>query len=287
MTVAMRSAGVWRLMHPGPSLATAGVFGICAVIASGGRPEPIRFITSIIGLICMQFAISALNDYCDRASDAFSHKRKPIVEGIVTPQFALVATVVLTIGMYLCFLPWGIGPTITASVFLGLGFAYDLGVKSTPFSGVMHGLAFPTLPLLAWQLFSHPFPALYWTFALGMALGLGIHLADAIPDMQADHAAGANGLAQYLGSLTVPVCWSLFALADILVAVIAITQVVMVRPLLIVGTVVIGLALLARAILIWQQQSLTTKQRLRGHFLWLLGSAVATTVGWLSATIMS
>lgn len=285
MSIAIRLHGFWRLVHPGPSLATAVAYAICALLASNGHPPFLPFILSVLGMVSMQFAISSFNDYRDREADAHSTKPKPIVQGIISPQAAVLTTCVLTLVMYLCYLPLGLAPTATASAFLLLGFAYDLGVKQTPFSGFMHGLAFPTIPLLAWQIFSRPFPALYWAFPIILLLGVGIHLADAIPDAQADLAAGVRGLTQLLGPAALAVCWGLFALADLLVIVLASGHIVPVITARLVVTVAMAVLALAGAVVVWRSH-LASKLRLRYHFLALLLAAVFTAGGWLAATVV-
>src|SRR5579883_3156522 len=132
MMLRARLAGAWALMHPGPSLMTVAVYMLCAVLASGGHPVLGKLALSALGMVCMQFAISALNDYRDRAADASNpQKRKPLVTGAISPPFALWAAIILAAAMVVLFIPYGPVSLALACVFLALGFAYDLGVKST------------------------------------------------------------------------------------------------------------------------------------------------------------
>src|SRR5690349_10086956 len=108
MTITPRTRlwGLWALMHPGPSLITVAVYVLCAFVAAGGRPAPSCLVLTTLGLVCMQFAISALNDYCDREADRRNgKKRKPLVLGLVSPAGAIGVTVALTLAMFALFAP--------------------------------------------------------------------------------------------------------------------------------------------------------------------------------------
>jgi len=287
VTARARLGGVWMLLHPGPSLITVAAFIICAVIAARGTPAPLRLVLTALGMVCMQFAISALNDYCDRAADSQSeHKRKPIPLGLVTPTFALGLALILAVAMVVLYAPFGFGPSVTALAFLLLGFAYDLGVKSTPFSGVMLGLAFPIIPLLAWELFAQVKPALGWTFALGMALGIAIHLADALPDRAADQAASVHGLTQLLGQHALAACRIALGVAIALIVLLPLTNITPARPAIIVSAACIATGLVIGAIIDYHQGQRAESERLKRNFLFVIATALVTTVGWLAGAVV-
>ncbi|MBA3823235.1 MAG: UbiA prenyltransferase family protein [Ktedonobacterales bacterium] len=281
-TLRARLGGVWALLHPGPSLLTVAAYVLCAIVAAAGRPNPMRLGVTTLGLVCMQFAISALNDYCDRETDRRNaKKRKPLVLGLVSPAAALGITAVLSLAMFALFAPYGWGAVGLAGTFLALGFAYDLGIKSTPISGVMHGLAFPTLPLLAWDVFAHLRGELFWVLPIGMALGIGLHLADALPDAEADAAAGAHGLTQALGRAALPVCWGAFAVAAVIVAGLAATHPRPTRLPALIVLEALALALVATALITFGRHT-TEAARWRQNFLLLVGAALATVVAWFT-----
>ncbi|SRR5579885_3132806 len=274
--------GLWALMHPGPSLMTVAVYVLCAFVAAGGRPAPSRLVLTALGLVCMQFAISALNDYCDREADRHNaKKRKPLVLGLVSPAEAIGVTVALTVAMFALFTPYGWGTMLVVGTFLALGFAYDLGIKATPFSGVTHGLAFPALPLFAWDLFARLRGDLLWVFPIGMALGIGLHLADALPDAEADAAAGARGLAQVLGRAALPVCWSAFVVAAGIVAAVAVAYPLPARRPALIVLEALSLALVAAAVISFRQPG-GDAAHWRRNFLLLAGAALAIIVAWFT-----
>lgn len=265
---------------------TVLAYGIFAIIAAGGHPSLPKLSLTTLGMACIQFAIGALNDYCDRDADRLSTKRKPIVLGLVSPQFALWLTAALVVGMVLCFAPFGAAPFALAVFALALGVAYDLGVKRTPFSGVMLGLEFPTLPLLAWALFATAHPALYWTYLIGLALGLAIHLADALPDAQADAQAGAHGLTQILGKHALVACWGFCGVAISLTFLLGGVGMAGSRwPILLVADCVAA-GILVAAILNYRQGTGTQAAKWRTNFVCVVSIAFATAIGWLVAAVV-
>ncbi len=277
---------LWALTHPGPSLVTALAYAVFALLAAHGRPNPITLIVTVIGMIALQFAISAFNDYRDREADALSHKFKPLALGILPPWVALAATALFTAIMVACYAPYGLYPLLIVGAFLVLGFAYDLGLKSTPLGAVMMGLAFPLLPLLAWDLFAHVTPALFWTFPLGLALGASINIADALPDLAADQASGGRGLAQALGRYAVSVEWALLACAGGLVIVLAALGATPSRPIVLLITTPLSLALLLAAILQYQRRERPEQQRLRANFILTIIIALVIAVGWVASALV-
>lgn len=77
--------------------------------------------------------------------------------------------------------------------------AYNLGVKATPFSWLPYALAFGLLPaFVTLGLPGHPWPP-GWLTAAGALLGVGAHFTNVLPDIDTDLAAGIRGLPQRLG----------------------------------------------------------------------------------------
>jgi 4-hydroxybenzoate polyprenyltransferase len=167
----------------------------------------------------MQFSISAFNDYFDRHVDR-GRADKPVASGDISPRAAWVTGFVLGVVAVLLALPLGAWVTLFTIIGLGGGLLYDAGLKYTAFSWLPFSIAFPTLPLLAWAGASpdgtFP-PQLFWVVPIGAVLVLGIHLADTIPDLASDTAAGVRGLAHRLGlGRSLALCWGAFAAGTLL-----------------------------------------------------------------------
>ncbi len=279
-------SGLWVLMHPGPSLVTALAYALFAVLAARGRPDPRTLLVTVVGMIALQFAISALNDYCDREADLLSQKAKPVARGVLAPGIALGATAALIVLMVVCYAPYGLTPLAIVTAFLVLGIAYDLGLKSTPLGGVVMGLAFPLVPLLAWDLFARVTPALYWTFPLILALGIAVHLADALPDYAADSAASAHGLTQLLGDKALLTSWLCVVGANLLIVLLAVTGLTPARwGVLLTTAALVALVILAAA-LVARLSGWPERSRLRANFALTVAAGLITVTGWLLSAVL-
>lgn len=284
-TLTLRLRSLWTLVHPGPSLATTLAYAALALLAARGHPALLTFLATIVGMAALQFAISAFNDFRDRKADVHSQKFKPIALGILAPRVALIATAVFTVIMIACYAPYGPAPLGIASAFLVLGFAYDLGLKATPLGALLMGAAFSLLPLLAWTLFASAKPALFWMFPIGLALGAAIHIADALPDLSADRAAGARTLAQTLGRSALATECALLTVAALLpLALAALGWTAARRPVLTTATsLALALVVASGAI---SRSTLAGSRKLRLNFIVTVITALVIGVGWVASAIV-
>src|SRR5207237_6926266 len=86
-----------------------------------------------------------------------------------------------------------------SAIGLGAGLIYDYRLKGTALSPLPFAAGFGVLPLWAWAGLGIAIPAqVYAAFPLIALLALALHLADTLPDVEADRAAGLRGLAQRL-----------------------------------------------------------------------------------------
>jgi 4-hydroxybenzoate polyprenyltransferase len=203
-----------RIVHPFPTLlnvvATLGL----AFVASDGAPDVGTLWRMLLMMLCAQCAIGVVNDYCDRDLDAQTKPWKPIPSGLVQPSTALAiagvllaATVVLaaTLG------PWGFALGMLGTA---CGLAYDVRLKRSVFSAVPFMVAIPTLPLWVWASLGEWDDVLWWLIPLGALIGLALHLANTLPDIEDDAAHGVRGMAHRLGARhSMLVAWGAVALA--------------------------------------------------------------------------
>jgi len=184
--------------HPGPVVAVTALLSALAVAAgqSAGR----CFLTAA-AVLTGQLSVGWCNDAYDAYRDVSAGRRgKPLVDGAVgvtavwTAAFAALALCVplsLAVGL------WA-GAVHLAGV--TAGWAYDLRLKATPWSWSPYAVGFAALPaFVALGLPHHPWPA-WWVVTAGALLGIGAHLGDVLPDIDADLAAGVRGLPQRLGA---------------------------------------------------------------------------------------
>lgn len=194
--------GLARVTHPLPSAMYVVVTAALSIIAAAAAHRAINWATLAQVLVCVagaQIAIGALNDYCDRALDAASDRDKPIVRGDIAPWEAVTLAIVATVLVLVTSVT--LGPTAIVLVLLieGLGLAYDFRFKGTPISALLFAVYFPLFPLLAWVVFGHWQPFLPWLLPFGAALGVAMNVANTLPDLEADRAAGMHGLPHVLG----------------------------------------------------------------------------------------
>lgn len=196
-----RLRGFLLLTHPLPSLmyvvATIAL-SLVAAASHHGAVDGFALARLAVAVACAEASIGALNDFHDRALDA-GRPDKPLTRGWVTLRGALILAVgtgALALALFasLGFVALAVGIPV-----LGLGIAYDLGLKGTPASALLFALYFPLFPLLAWAVFGRWQPFLPWVVPLGAALGLALNVANALPDLEDDAAAGVRGLPHLLG----------------------------------------------------------------------------------------
>ena len=193
--------GIVLLTHPLPSLMYVAATIALSFLAATSRHAAVdgsALVRVAVGVACAEASIGALNDFRDRELDA-ARPDKPLARGWVTPRDALILAIVAGVLAMIAFASLGPIAFAVGVPILGLGLAYDLGLKATPLSAVLFAVYFPLFPLLAWAVFGRWQPFLPWLVPLGAALGLALNVANALPDLEDDAAAGIRGLPHLLG----------------------------------------------------------------------------------------
>jgi 4-hydroxybenzoate polyprenyltransferase len=191
--------GLALACHPAPALAVTLVAVLLAVAVglSGAR-------VLLLGLAvgAGQLSIGWSNDRIDAARDLVAGRRdKPAALGAVplgvlgtASGIALAAAVVLSLAL-------GVRPGVAALLLVTAGWAYNLGLKSTVWSGAAYLVGFGALPAVPYlALPGSPWPP-WWAVATGALLGFGAHFANVLPDLRDDAATGVRGLPQRMGRL--------------------------------------------------------------------------------------
>lgn len=189
-----RARALFVTSHPGPSLA---ITALTTLLAAQAAPHGIGPALTAPALLAGQLSTGWSNDACDAGRDAAAGRAdKPLARGDLSVRAVWVAACASAVaGLAMALF---IGP-VTAGLYLLVvapGWAYNLGLKSSLWSGVMYLLGFGPLPAYAAStLPGHPAPRVSVTVAAGL-LGLGAHFANVLPDLAADRAAGVGGLPQ-------------------------------------------------------------------------------------------
>jgi 4-hydroxybenzoate polyprenyltransferase len=187
------------LGHPGPSILVTIVFVAIAGLAARGVPDPTRTLQLIGTMLPIQLCIGVINDVVDLPADAVAQPYKPLVRGALGRSTAAWAGAVLgAIGL-------GAAATINLET-LGLGAAalaaglsYDLGLRRTILSWAPWWGGMAVLPLTAYASAGSIPSRLLVLIPLAALIAIGLHLANALPDIDADRAAGVRSFPVAVG----------------------------------------------------------------------------------------
>lgn len=274
---ALRAA---RIIHPFPTLLNVAATGALAVVAADGWPDGWVLARMLAAMFCTQAAIGAANDYFDRELDAATKPWKPVAAGRVAPSTALgVAAALVAVAMVVAATISG-GSLLLMALGAACGLTYDARLKRSVLSGVPFMVAIPALPLWVWVSLGEWDAVLWWLLPLGALIGLALHLANTLPDLQADEAAGVRGLAHRLGvSGSAILAWASFGGAVGLAAIAGVAAGGDVW--LLTGIIVVAMLALAASVGMYA--------RWRSEFALQVGfgvlgiGAAAVAAGWLAA----
>lgn len=231
--------GFFLLSHPGPVLLHMIAVVVFALLAVWPHISWSTFTLVITAHLAMQLSIAFLNDYCDRQRDVLSKKHKPIVHGLVRPQEALIAGILLIFIMLVLLLPLNPLALVISLLYLACMQGYNLGLKVTPLSGIVFALAIPLIPVYAFVGMGHFVPFLFWLVPVGALIGMALNLANALPDIEEDAASQARTLAIVLGVQgSFIACFLLLLLATSLIGLLAVTKLVSTQPWTLLTTLI-------------------------------------------------
>ena len=277
--------GLFLLSHPAPVLLHILGVGIFTLLAAAPHPIWSTVALVIAAHAAMQISIAMINDYCDRRLDATGKPRKPIPRGLITPREALLGGIVMMGLMLLLLLPLNPLALWLSLAYLVLGQGYNLGLKSTPLSGIVFALAMPLIPLYAFAGIGRTLPLLIWLVPVGFLLGVALNLANASIDIEEDSAMGARTLAVVLGlKPSLLTCRILIILCVILVVLLTATRIVPARLSILAPTLLItGISVIA----LFVGFGLAPSEHARKvHFYIAALTCIVLACGWLIGVIL-
>jgi 4-hydroxybenzoate polyprenyltransferase len=180
--------------HPGPSLLVTVVLVAIAGLAEHRVPDTTRILQLIGAMLPVQLCIGVINDVVDLPADALTKPHKPLVRGVISRSTATWVGVVLgAVGL-------AVATTINPATLLfdtlalAAGLAYDLGLRRTPLSWVPWWAGMAVLPLEGYaSVGSIPTQLLVLVPLTGL-VAIGLHFANALPDIDGDRRAGRRSL---------------------------------------------------------------------------------------------
>jgi 4-hydroxybenzoate polyprenyltransferase len=279
--------GFFLLSHPGPVLVHIVAVTVFALLAAWPGLAWGTIALVVAAHAAMQVSIAMLNDYCDRKADAQVKKSKPIPSGLVRPREALIAGLGMIVLMVLLLLPLNRLGLLVSLVYLALGQAYNLGLKSTPLSGVMFALAIPLIPVYAYVAQGSTLPVLFWLIPVGALLGIALNLANSLPDIEEDAEAGAHTLAVVLGvRWTFLACPFLIVFSAGSIALLTGLRIVVAQFWIIVPTLVLTLLACGAMLLFQQTGRATGTPAMRKRYFYLVAfTCLVLAGGWFIGVI--
>src|SRR5262249_31217246 len=155
---------------------------------------------------------------------------KPIPRGLVRAREALIAgllCIAVMIVLLWCINLWAL---LISLLYLALGQGYNLGLKSTPLSGIVFALAIPLIPVYAFVAVGHLTPFIFWLAPVAVLPGIALNLANSLPDVELDAASNVRTLAVVLGVKgSFIACLACLVLSVIFITLLTLTHKVSVR----------------------------------------------------------
>lgn len=269
-----------RIIHPFPTLLNVAAVAGLAMVAADGSPDAALLARMMLFMLLAQSAIGIVNDIFDRDLDAAAKPWKPIPAGAIGTRAASIAAAGAIAGATALAATFGVAGFALAMLGMACGLAYDVRLKRSQLSALPFMVAIPVLPLWVWVTLGAWQNALWWLLPLGALIGLALHLANTIPDIEDDARHGVRGLAHRLGRERAKrLAWVAFANALALSAVLASLLSYDLR--LYLPTLAFGIVCLAAAAI----STLTRRDAPASPIAFgtLAAGSVVLAVGWLAA----
>jgi 4-hydroxybenzoate polyprenyltransferase len=153
----------------------------------------------LFAMLGAQVVIGIVNELVDLELDRTVRPDKPLVSGLVSRRGAslLLAAAAFTMCAAGATLGWQAFLLLVAGCAVGI--AYSLWFKRTVLAPLPYLVALPMLPV--WVAVAHDAFAPAWlaAYPLGCAAILGVQVAQSLPDVESDRAAGIVSLTTLLG----------------------------------------------------------------------------------------
>jgi len=175
-------------------------------------------------MLTAQFGIGVVNDLYDRGLDAETKPDKPLVSGVVGAPLARRLAIGLVAMSLVTAATFGGLVFVATVVVLGAGLGYDVGLKRSGMSWVPWWLGFSALPAVAFAAVGQLSARVLVVVPIAALLAVGLHCANALPDIAADQAGGLRSLPVRLGERRARhVAWLLPAAAALAASAITVT----------------------------------------------------------------
>jgi 4-hydroxybenzoate polyprenyltransferase len=273
-----RVGGYLRLIHPFPVAMNAVAACAFAALAVRGWPGARAMLLIAAAIIGSQATVGVVNDLRDRDLDVIAKPSKPLIAGRVTVRGAYLTGCITLLVALVCGAALGVRSLLFVIGMTAAGLIYDLWLKRTALSFLPYIFGLPLLPLWAWTCVRDAPPRLWLTYPLGILIGFGLHLANALPDAGRDAAGGVRGVVQVVGTrAALLLCVAPFAVTILAVAALTHAQWdASVLVLIAVAAVLLLVAAVGAALR-------PTTETLQRNWGLLICCAIVVAVAWLRA----
>ena len=187
---------LFRTCHPLPSLAVTAMFAALIVRAA---PHGLGPGAAVPAVLLGEMSIGWSNDYFDAPRDAMAGRTdKPILSGAISQRTVLIAAVVAVAASVALAFSINTACGTVEVVQMAAGWFYNAGLKITPVSGLTYAVGFGLIPEFATSTAPGIPAARPEVLVAAALLGVGGHLANALPDLDGDRVAGVRGLPNVL-----------------------------------------------------------------------------------------
>lgn len=192
---------ILRLVHPAPTVAVVALSAALAfILADQSGPVPLgRLALTTVTVLGSQVMTGALNDWADRDRDRVARRRKPIVEGQVTPRAAVALAAAGGALQLAASAPLGALALLIGVAASASAIAYNLWLSRTPLSVLPYLVSFGLLPLWIAAGMDVPLSRVAAAPVLVGPFAAAAHLANTLRDFETDQRTGSRNLAQVLG----------------------------------------------------------------------------------------
>lgn len=218
-----RTVHAWlTLPHAVPIVVVLTATAAFALVATGGWPGLSTALLLLGAMLGGQVAVGAVNELVDADLDAVSRPDKPIPAGLVSRRGARSLAAAGVAAMLALSLPLGWTSLAICALGNGVGVAYSFWFKRTVWAWVPYLVALPLIPIWVWVTLDAVDPGLFAIYPIGAAAVVAVQLAQSLPDVAVDRAAGVRTLAVVLGdALARRTCRAAMLLAAALIAALA------------------------------------------------------------------
>jgi 4-hydroxybenzoate polyprenyltransferase len=196
--------GLIRASHPFPVVAVVALTALIGVASAADEVDGGRLARVVLAMFCAQLLIGWSNDFLDQDDDALYQPDKPIPSGELDltwkdyPLLPGLAALAGVIGIAVV-MPLGWVTAVCYFIGAGAGQAYNFWLKPTAFSWLPFVVAFCVLPPFVWTGLDIWQDEFAWLYVVALPLTVAVHLANTLPDLETDRAAGRRSVAVVLG----------------------------------------------------------------------------------------